>query len=206
MAEMWIDTDEAEDVAGSLRQIIRMVNYLGDDAQAWKWVVIALHSALQGACVCHLTTTAAPLGAVNKKNAAEWIHYFEDSRTNPKAERPKTYLMNLPELLKATSQPNSAGGGGSNAGVTISQSELDWLKRFHNNIRNQFTHFEPMGWSIEVSGIPQISKLAARIIIDILEAGWAFRHLSTMQREEMKKNLSYLEQLDWPARSPTAPP
>lgn len=199
MAEIWIRTDEAEDVAGSIRQIVRMVNYVGDDAQAWKWAVIALHSALQGACVCHLTTTAAPLGAVTDKNAAEWIAYFEDSRVNPHAKRPKTYLMNLPELLKATTKRKSGGDHCSSVGVAISRTEMDWLGRFHKNIRNQFTHFEPMSWSVEVSGIPQIANLVARIIKDILEAGWAFRHLPLTQREDMQKNLELLEKLDWPA-------
>jgi len=62
MAENWIRTDEAEDVAGSMRHAIRAGRLVAEDSQAWKWVVLAVHSALQGACVCHLTETAAPLG------------------------------------------------------------------------------------------------------------------------------------------------
>lgn len=206
MAEIWIRTDEAEDVAGSIRQIVRMVNYVGDDAQAWKWAVIALHSALQGACVCHLTTTAVPLGAVKKENADEWSTYFNESRTNPDAKVPETRLMNLPDLLKAIRKPHSAGNGDAPSGIGINSSELNWMRRFHKNIRNQFTHFEPMSWAVEVSGVPETAKLAARIIKEILEVGWAFRHLPLVQREEMMQNLDLLEKLDWSAPPLTPAP
>src|SRR5690606_9585460 len=125
----------------------------------------------QGACVCHLTTTAAPLGAVTKKNAMQWIDHFEDSRTNPQAKAPETYLMALPALLKAVRKPRSAGDQSNATGITITDSELSWLCRFHQDIRNQFVHFKPMGWSIEVSGIPEIAKLVSRIIQEMLDAG-----------------------------------
>ncbi len=197
MAENWIQTDEAEDVVGSIRHVIRAAQFVGDDPLVWKWVVMALHSALQGACVCHLTTTAPPVGAVSERDAAEWLAYFEGSRTNPNTKPPKTYLMALPDLLKAVRKPHSAGDRSNALGVSISESELNCLCRFHEEIRNQFVHFEPMGWSIEVSGIPEIAKLVARIIGDTLRMGWAFRHLDRAQREEMRRSLSTLEMMEW---------
>lgn len=198
MAENWIETDEAKDVAGSIRHVISLAQFVDEDPLAWKWVVMALHSALQGACVCHLTTTAAPVGAVTERNAGEWLTYFDNMHTNPNAKPPATHLMGLPELLKAVRKPHSAGDRSNADGVTISDSELNWLCRFHKNIRNQFAHFEPKGWSIEVSGIPEIAKLIARIIGEILEFGWAFRHLNFAQRKEMRRNLQTLTLIEWP--------
>lgn len=148
MADNWIRVDECEDVAGSIRHAIRTAELLRDDPQAWKWVAIALHSSLQGACVCHLTTTAAPLGAVTESNAKQWIAYFEESRNDKQAKPPKTYLMALPELLKAVRKPHSAGDGSNGSGVSINENEIQWLCRFHIHIRNQFIHFSAMIWSI----------------------------------------------------------
>lgn len=199
MAGNWIRTNEVEDVAGSIRHVIRASQFVGEDSIAWKWVVMALHSALQGACICHLTTTAVPVGAVTERNASEWLAYFEDSRTNRNAKPPKTHLMGLPDLLAAVRKPYSAGDRSNAAGVAISECELRWLRGFHKNIRNQFVHFEPMGWSIEVSGIPEIAKLVARIIGDILQIGWAFRHQDLAQREQMERNLQTLTLIEWPA-------
>lgn len=199
MSARWIRTDEATDVAGSLRHVIRIAPFVEDDPLAWKWVILALHSLLQGVCVCHLTTTAAPVGALTEKNTEEWLTYFEKSRNDPNAKPPgKTYLMTLPELLKALRKPNSAGSGGETKGIAINDSELRRLTRFNDDIRNQFVHFEPMGWSLNVSEIPEIAKLIARIVEDVLSAGWAFRHLSNKQREEIRSNLRILASLEWP--------
>ncbi|RVJ15042.1 hypothetical protein [Sinorhizobium medicae] len=199
MAQKWIRTDEAEDVLGSIRHAIRAAQFVGEDPLTWKWVALALHSALQGACVCHLTTTARPVGAVTQHNEGEWLAYFEESRTNSMAKPPKTYLMDLPDLLKAVRKPYSSGDGSNVVGVAISESELSWLKRFHKDIRNQFVHFEPIGWSIEVSGIPEIAKLVTRVIGDCLQFGWAFRHQDHLQREEMQRSLNALASIEWPA-------
>ena len=195
----WIQTDAAEDVAGSIRHIIRAAQFVVEDAQTWKWVALALHSALQGACVCHLTTTAAPVGAVTARNDREWLAVFEEVRTDPNAKPPKTDLMNLPNLLKAVRKPHSAGDRSNAAGVAITDSELSWLRHFHEDIRNQFVHFDPMGWSIEVSGIPDVAKLVGRIIGEVLQIGYAFRHQNRAWLEEMQRDLEALTLIEWPA-------
>ena len=193
----YIDTDEAEDVAGSIRHALRCGEFVSGDPQAWKWGILALHSALQGACVCHLTTTTAPLGAVTKSNATEWISYFDQLRENQDTKCPDTKLMNLPELLKAVRKQGAAGGRTNSAPVAISDREFVWLKRIHNDIRNQFVHFAPMGWSIEVSGVPQIGQIIARIIKDIHDCGWAFRHLDSTKKNAMILDLEHLTEAIW---------
>jgi hypothetical protein len=193
----WIRTDEAEDVAGSIRHALRCAGEVAEDPQAWKWVALALHSALQGACVCHLTTSFAPVGAVTPRNAAEWISFNEESRTDPAAEPPRTQLMGLPDLLKAVRKANSAGDRSNAVGIAIADAELVWLRRFHDTVRNQFVHFEPMGWSLEVSGIPQIGALVARIIRDILDVGYGFRHQDRTWREELAADLARLSSAGW---------
>ena len=197
MAEVWTRTDEAEDVAGSIRHVLRVAEFVDEDPQAWKWIRLALHSALQGACVCHLTTSASPVGAVTKKNCREWLAYFEETRTNQSAKLPKTYLMALPDLLKALRLPNSAGDQCNAVGIQISDKELDWLCGIHKDLRNQFTHFEPMGWSIEVSGVSELAGLIARIISEVLNVGYAFRHLDEAKRLEIRQNLEILCSRKW---------
>ena len=192
MNERWLRTDEVEDVAGSIRHAMRALEIVNEDPQAWKWVLLALHSALQGACVCHLTTSASPVGIVSDRNAAEWLTYFEEQRTNPQAKPPKTHIKTLPELLKDVRKPHSAGDRSNVSGVPITDSEMGWLRRFHEDIRNQFIHFAPMGWSIEVSGVPEIAALIARIVGDIVNKDYAFRHQNSASRRAMLQNLKAL--------------
>lgn len=194
--ETWVRTDESEDVAASIRHALLCWDFALRDGQQWKWVMLSLHSALQGACVCHLMTTAAPLGAVTERNAEEWHAYFEASRVNGRACAPRTFLMSLPELLSAARRPGSVGDGSNAPGVKISDSELEWLKRFHFEIRNQLVHFEPMGWSIEVSGVSGLAKVIARIIEEILDIGWAFRHSNEEWRGQFKFSLQRLSRLE----------
>ena len=190
--DLWIRTDEAEDVAGSIRHALRCLEFAAVDDQSWKWYALALHSALQGACICHLITTAPPVGAVTERNQTEWLTYFEESRENPASRAPKTHLMNLPELLKAIRKPNSAGDRSNKNGVRLQDHELEWLIRFHDQIRNQFVHFSPVGWSIEVSGLPHLSKLVERLILEIVRMGWAFRHQNTDWLEAFHASLHQL--------------
>nr|WP_321444591.1 hypothetical protein [uncultured Cohaesibacter sp.] len=194
--EVWVSMDEAEDVACSIRHALRCMNFVEEDPQAWKWVILALHAALQGACVCHLTSTAGPIGAVTKKNTGEWINYFEESRSNPSAVRPRTKLLNLPELLKEIRKPNTQGGSFNSKGIQISDAELAWLKRIHEEFRNRYSHFSPAGWSFEISGVPAIAQLVVRIIRDIQISGWAFRHLEEEQGAEMTMDLERLAKLE----------
>lgn len=190
--EIWIRTDEADDTAGSVRHALRCFDDIGSDPQAWKWLALAVHSALQGACVCHLVTTASPVGAVDAKNAAELLQYIEDSRTDPNAKPPRARLMAFPDLLKAVRKPHSAGDRSNAIGIQINDSELAWLCRFHLSVRNQFTHFEPVGWSLEVSGILAVAALTARILSEIADVGWAFRHKEHEWREAFQADLGRL--------------
>jgi hypothetical protein len=193
----WLQTDEADDVAGSIRHVLRSAEFVAEDPQAWKWVALSLHSALQGACVCHLTTSAPPIGAVTPRNAAEWLAYHEKSRSDPDAKPPRSWLMELPDLLKAIRKPHSAGDRSNLAGIELSNAELNWLRRFHKAVRNQFVHFEPMGWSLELSGIPEIAVLVSRIVRDIADAGWAFRHTEHEWRRQLYDDLKRLETSDF---------
>ena len=191
----WLVTDEALDVLGSVRHTLRCLDFVKDDTHAWKWVILSLHGALQGACVCHLSTTAIPVGAVERHNAIEWSKYFEARRTNPDAKLPDTRLMNLPDLLKTVRREGTCGSGWNEAAVKIDDNEINWLIRIHNECRNQLMHFSPTGWSIEVSGVPRLATLVTRIIGEIYSIGWAFRHLEEEERMELSNNLRLLSNI-----------
>lgn len=198
MQPNWFDTDEREDVLGSLRQALRMTNYVKEDSQAWKWFAIAIHSGLQGACICHLTTSAPPIGAIRDGDVKIWLDYFEKSRSDPNISYPKTKLLPLPDLLKRVREIGSSGDCIQTSKIDISDFEMECLIAFHNNIRNPFVHFEPKIWSIETSGLPFIAVLSARIIQDIFEYGYGFRHLTDEAKNELQDLLRRLTDLPQP--------
>ena len=196
MKGIWLSTDEAKDVAGSIRHAIRTRGFVDEDPQAWKWLLLALHSALQGSCIAHLTTTSAPIGALTEKSTAEWLEFLENGRFDSSLRPPETRVLALPQLLKKVRKPHSAGDRSNEVGVRITDQEYEWLRHLHDEIRNQFSHFQPMGWSVEVSGIPKMAKLVSRIVLEILDIGWAFRHLEEEHRSEFRKDLTTLSASD----------
>ena len=54
MKERWLRTDEREDVLASLRMVDSSCDAADKDLNAWKWIVIGTHSALQGVMALHL--------------------------------------------------------------------------------------------------------------------------------------------------------
>lgn len=192
---LWLRTDEAEDVAGSLRHALRAAGAVTEDLQAWKWLILGVHSALQGACICHLATTAPPLGVVDDECAAQWNDYLEERRVNAEAKMPKIRLMELPKLLKKARRPGSCGEGGSGPGLDISDATLNRLIHLHEKIRNGFVHYSPMFWSVELSGVPDLARLACNLILQIDQAGWAFRHKTDAWRADLRRDCERLSAL-----------
>ena len=170
----WLNTDEADDVAGSIRHALRSAGFVAEDPQAWKWVALALHSALQGACICHLVTTAPPLGAVTQRNAAEWLAYHAGAPHQSQHQTTANLAHGTARSSQSCGKAHSAGDRSNEVGIAISNAELNWLRRLHEAVRNQFVHFEPMVWSLEVSGIPDVAVLIARVVAEIADVGWAF--------------------------------
>jgi hypothetical protein len=195
VGEVWLRTNERQDVAASIRHCHASLLLARTDRHAFKFVMLSLHSALQGACVCHLTTTFPPLDAATKENTAQWIKWSEEQRKNPAAKPPKTKLADLPELLKRIRKANSAGDGSNAVGISLSDSEYEWWKRIHDDIRNQFTHFAPQTWSIDVSGVPALIQLTVRLISNMKEVGWAFRHADAVWQTQFTSDLERLDSL-----------
>ena len=75
----YVRTDECQDVLVSLEHCALSLRQARQSDRAWKWVILSLHSALQGAMVCHLSGTAQ-LGALTKKRAEEWLEWYAKNR------------------------------------------------------------------------------------------------------------------------------
>ena len=116
---------------------------------SWKWVVIGLHGAVYGFAICACQGTNPDI--VTKKNGK---------------------LIDFDEALKKCKDPNWMGVTGGGQPLILSPSQERSLKILKNTLRNNFQHYKPMGWSIEIHGMPTIA-------IDVLEV---IRHLALNTR------------------------
>ncbi|MGH6953284.1 MAG: hypothetical protein ACREGL_03825 [Alphaproteobacteria bacterium] len=158
-------TDEREDVINALEHAACAAETLEERPLDWKWVVIAVHNALQGALVCTLSGTHGT-GALSDKSMKEKLEWFEASRTDPEAPCPAERLAPLLKLYERAKKQNCTGEFGGSPLRTTKEQDDD-VKRL-NNLRSEFTHFTPKGWSIEIAYLPRIVLNAIAIIETLL--------------------------------------
>ncbi len=68
----------------------------------------------------------------------------------------------------------------------LTESQKKSLERLAETLRNEFMHFQPKGWSIEVHGFPKIVIEVLGMIRALSEHPNVFIHLSGRQIEEVR--------------------
>ncbi len=139
------------------------------DSYRWKWVILALHSALQGMMVLALEGSNG-LRVLKPKDAKRWLDAYE-SRAPLPADLEMDNFLNLYEKIKSdtilfyvTSKKFTPEG-------TQGKSIEDL-----NRLRNQFVHFTPCSLSLILNGLPEMTidclNIAQFLAWDSNNIGW----------------------------------
>ena len=144
----YLRTDEQEEAVRSLEWAELQARTLATDPYAWKWVLIALHNAMQGFMVLALWNGNGLL-TFRPKPAKKWMAAHETG--SPFPEEKLDDFLNLYLKVKDLENFHTVGAGPFVPGQTHDDS-LNYLNEF----RNMFTHFTPKGWSLELAGLPTI--------------------------------------------------
>lgn len=157
----YLRTDEREEAVRSLEWAEQQARSVADDPYLWKWVLIALHNAAQGFMVLALWNGNGLL-ALRDKVAAKWLAAYEKGGPFP-IEKLDEFL-NLYKKVKDNGNFHTLGAGPFVPGQTHDAS----FERL-NEYRNEFIHFTPKGWSLQLLGLP-------RVCLDVLDLiqffGW----------------------------------
>lgn len=146
---MYLRTDEVRELVEALRQVATQLVAARTDNYAWKWAIIAMQNALQNAIVLTISGTDQ-LGALSKKAAREWMEAYEQDR----ADYPEPWLASFLELYGRMKQRTHFSTS------TDADRDIERLVKF----RNDFIHFTPKGWSIELAGLPRILQNALAVV------------------------------------------
>ena len=137
------------------------------DSKAWKWVILSLHGALYGFAI----------------SAGKSSDYQSVVKVTKKGyER----LITLDEALSMCQDENWMGtlhGGGA---LNLTASQKDSIRRLKETLRNNFEHYIPGGWSIEMHGFPRISIDILDVIRFLAVDTFRYQHLSQAQRTKIK--------------------
>ena len=175
----FVRADECQDVLGSLEQCAFSLAQASRSDRAWKWVVLSLHSALQGAMVCHLSGTEQ-LGALQECNATEWHKWNKSIQEGNEAAAgapPRPRLANADELFKRLHGSAARIEDGCGGVISVTEQQKASFKRLHD-LRNEFSHFSPKGWIIGLSGTMQAIDDVLNIMRLIADDDWPFRHMT----------------------------
>ncbi len=209
-----VRTDERQDVLASLEQCVLSLGQARRSDRAWKWVVLSLHSALQGAMVCHLSGTAQ-LGALSERSAAKWLEWHKRDRRGEitriqdgvdefgdpimliereEDQPPREFVANADELFKRLSCPSLRIDNGCGGIIAITGKQRKSFNRLHK-LRNEFSHFSPKGWSIELEFIVEVIDDILDVLCSILDDHWPFRHMPEEDKSALRSRMQEIRSI-----------
>jgi hypothetical protein len=153
--------DEFEDAVLSVELAAEKLSHVQNSPTLWKWVIIAMQNAVQGAMVLALAGTdgCGALFPKSQKQNREWLQ-------NPTPDRPRREMADYNTLLAWIQKPQLLEG----PVPLLSEDNCQNLIRL-NQLRRQFVHYNPTGWGIELQYMLNIMPVATDV----------FEHLTTTQ-------------------------
>jgi hypothetical protein len=182
--EGYVVFDEFADTVASLELIAAAIPQTETQPRMWKWVLLAAHSALQGACVAILTRTDGS-GALDGKSECELRNYYENGAAWKIENRecgqtqidivpyPEQWLAALPVLVERL--PDGLGCQNGERLARKGKFKDSDFRRLHA-FRNNFAHFAPASWAIERAGLPRITLRAIDLSEQIIRSDSYFRY------------------------------
>jgi hypothetical protein len=211
--DLWLSTDECVEAVLSLEMMSDILPKVPNNIHYWKWVLIALHNALQGYMVLALKGTSG-LNILKKECAQEWIAALRrDDEVLP--ERKLDNFLNLYKKIQAGrklyDEQLKAGHilPGKSSDLMMMYVHSQPFKprgtqtesvRMLNELRNDYIHFLPKGLLLGVHRLPRVVDDCLNII-DFLafECGnilWHDPNLKTKTKELIRQAKSHLATLN----------
>ena len=138
----WLRITEKTNALDYLEKACDFIRQTETNVFVWKWMVLALHSALYGFAICACQGT-------NRYNVSF------------KTKKGKEQLIGFDKALELCQNPNWMRMYIFSKHLQLSKQQeesIQWLKE----LRNKFEHYIPTSWSIEIHGMPYIT-------IDVLD-------------------------------------
>ena len=157
MTKDWYRTDERENAIDFLEKAACF--YKSADSHRWKWIVTSLHGTLYGFAIINLAGT-------------DW-HRVKNGRK----------LISAPEAFKRCTQECYMKQTAFSRILILNEVEIRAIRKLSAEFRNNFEHFSPKSWSIQIAAMREIVEPASRVIRFLaLESG----NISLRQRQRVR--------------------
>jgi len=167
--DLWLSTDEALEAVVSLEMVSHTLPKVIENLHYWKWVLIALHNALQGYMVLALKGPDS-LNVLTKKCAQEW----RAARERGDDVYPERRLVGFLNLYKKIQRGRKLYDERVTTGRWLPRGSSDLMLMYNGSqpfkpqgtqnesvrmlseLRNQFVHFLPTNLALGVHGLPRV--------------------------------------------------
>lgn len=159
ISAQWIRFDEQTNALDYLQKCFSFLKTVEQEPQNWKWVIITLHSALYGFAV-------SACKGMNSDNVI--------TRTKSGHER----LIDFDEALKRCQNPTWMRVNINYEEFKFSPNQFKSIRKLHKTLRNNFEHFTPKSWSIELHYLPDMVYdcfEVIRLLIIYSDVSWRLR-------------------------------
>ncbi len=150
----WLGTNESVETVSDLEMFAEQLNRVTDDPHRWKWAVIAQHNGLQGMMVLVLKGSNGfnVLRESDTNRLKDWLS--SDQNKNPRPRGLK--LADFPELYRRIKGRRMLMYIDSRKFVPNGTQGRS-IKML-NRLRNDFVHFTPKVWGLDLGGLPEIAS------------------------------------------------
>ena len=179
MTEHWFRTNEREEAISALEGVAEWSGRVEREIGYWRWVVLALHNTAQGFMVLALRGSDG-LRPLKDDIAAKWLTAYREGSQYP-VEKLDSYL-NLYKKVQSDTMLFFV-----HSKKVIPPRSLGRSMKKLNSLRNDFVHFLPKSWSLEVSGLPEIC-LDCLALIEFL--AWGCGNIIWQNEEHKERCLS----------------
>jgi hypothetical protein len=146
-----------------LEKAVSFIKSAAIKPEDWKWVVLAVHGSLYGFMICNLKGT-------NPDNVCKG----------------KSQLLGFDQALKRCQDATLTNLGGFTKVLQLSEDQNQALCRLHSEFRNQFVHYRPTSWSIQLDGMPEMLMHVFDALRAVLEMGYFYLHFEPGDNDKIK--------------------
>ena len=166
MRRRWLKVTEETNALDYLERAGEFIRRTDDDNFAWKWVVLALHGALYGF-------------AISACKGTDYTNVVNTTKSG------RNHLISLDAALSMCADASWMGTLHGGIPLTMTESQQHSIKILKKTLRNNFGHFTPRGWSIEIRGLPQISMDVLDVIQFLAIQTTQYQSLNLRQRRRI---------------------
>ncbi len=163
----WLRFTEETNALDYLERAGEFIKLTESDKTAWKWVVLALHGALYGFAIA----------ACKGSDYRSVVHVTKKGLNK---------LISFDQALAMCADAKRMGTLHGGRALILTDGQKTSIMKLKQSLRNNFEHYVPGGWSIELHGLPRISIDVLDIIHFLALETFRYQHLTQSQRRRVK--------------------